>query len=209
MITLATSPRATTGSDATHALRKEGRVPAVVYGAKQEAIPVSVSLAEIEAVLRKGGETSVIELTGLDKPLQVLIHDLDRNPTSGAPYHIDFYAVVKGAKVTMTVPLSFVGESDAVRMGANLVKVMHEVEVEAAADKLPHEIEVDIAALAQVGDQIHVSALKAPAGVTFVTDGDEVVAIAQEPAGEEVEGPVLDMDAIEVEQKGKGEESEG
>lgn len=208
MITLATSPRATTGSDATHALRKEGRVPAVVYGAKQEAIPVSVSLAEIEAVLRKGGETSVIELTGLDKPLQVLIHDLDRNPTSGAPYHIDFYAVVKGAKVTMTVPLSFVGESDAVRMGANLVKVMHEVEVEAAADKLPHEIEVDIAALAQVGDQIHVSALKAPSGVTFVTDGEEVVAIAQEPAGEEVEGPALDMDAIEVEQKGKSDADE-
>ncbi len=208
MITLATSPRATTGSDATHALRKEGRVPAVVYGAKQEAISVSVSLAEIEAVLRKGGETSVIELTGLDKPIQVLIHDLDRNPTSGAPYHIEFYAVVKGAKVTMTVPLSFVGESDAVRMGANLVKVMHEVEVEAAADKLPHEIEVDIAALAQVGDQIHVGSLKAPAGVTFVTDGEEVVAIAQEPAGEEAEGPVLDMDAIQVEQKGKSEEDE-
>ncbi len=208
MITLEIRPRATTGSDAAHALRTEGRVPAVIYGAKQEAIPVSVSLAEVEAVLRKGGETSVIELTGLDKPMQVLMHDIDRNPTSGAPYHIDFYAVVKGAKVTMSLPLSFVGDSEAVRMGANLVKVLHEVEVEAAPDKLPHEIEVDVTALVQVGDQIHVSNLKAPAGVTFVTGGEEVVALAQEPAGEEVEGPALDMEAIEVEQKGKTEEEE-
>ncbi len=208
MITLAISPREAAGSTAAAKVRAEGRVPAVIYSAKHEATPISISLSEIEAVLRHGGETSIIELVGLEKPVQALIHDLERNPVTNAPFHVDFYAVEKGAKVTMNLPLTFVGDSEAVRLGAHLVKVMHEIEIEAAPDKLPHEIEVDISALAAIGDQIRVSDLKAPAGVAFLTDGDEAVALAQTPAGEETESPVLDMSAIEVEKKGKTDSEE-
>lgn len=208
MITLAISSRTASGSTGAAGVRAEGRVPAVIYGAHHEATPISVSLAEIEAVLRHGGETSILELVGLEKPIQALIHDLERNPVTNAPYHVDFYVVEKGSKVTMNLPLAYVGESEAVRLGAHMVKVMHEIEIEAAADKLPHEIEVDISALTAIGDQIRVSDIKAPAGVTFLTDGEEVVALAQEPAGEEVDSPVLDMDAIEVEKKGKADVAE-
>ncbi len=125
------------------------------------------------------------------------------------PRHADFYAVEKGAKVTMTVPLSFIGESMAMKLGANLVKVLHEVEIESDPSKLPSEIEVDISALAALGDQIHVSGLKAPAGVEILTSGEEVVALAQaveEESEEDSAGP--DMDAIEVEKKGKEETEE-
>lgn len=208
MITLSATPRTETGK-AARALLTNGQMPAIVYGPKQEALPVSVPLADFEAILRREGTSSVIELTGLEKPLQVLVHDLDRDPVMNTPRHADFYAIQKGAKVTVSVPLSFVGESFAVKTGANLVKVMHEIEIEADATKLPHEIEVDITALKEVGDQIHVKNLKAPAGVEILTEAEETVAIAQAVEEEsEDETAAVDMGAIEVEQKGKEESEE-
>lgn len=183
-------------------------MPAVVYGPKQEAISVTVSLSEFEAVLRRGGESALIELSGLEKPMQVLIHDLDRDPVTHVPRHADFYAVEKGAKVTVSVPLSFVGESMAVKQGANLVKVLHEVEIESDPSKLPSEIEVSIESLAAVDDKITVADLKAPNGVEILTPSEEVVALAQAVAEESEDSATLDMSAIEVEQKGKVEAEE-
>lgn len=205
MLTLTITPRQTKGSEQADLVRATGQMPAVVYGPKQAAMSVSVPLAQMEAVLRHGGESSLIELQGEGAPIAALIHALDRDPVTNIPRHADFYAVEKGAKVTLTVPLSFIGESLAAKEGANIVKVMHEIEVEAAPDKLPHEIEVDISVLVALNDQIRVSDLRVLPGVEFITEADEVVALAQAPAEEEVDAPVLDMDAIEVEQKGKGE----
>lgn len=207
---LTVSPRTVVGKS-TKVLAGEGVIPAVVYGPKQEAIPVSVPLLAFEAILRHGGESALIELSGLEKPVQALVHDLDRDPVTHVPRHVDFYAVEKGAKVTVSVPLSFVGESMAVKSGANLVKVLHEIEIEADATKLPSEIEVDITSLNAEGDQIHVSDLKAPSGVAILTSEEEVVALAQAVAEETEEDTAApDMSAIEVEQKGKSEdESEG
>lgn len=210
MISLTATPRTQMGKK-TASLLSEGVMPAVVYGPKQEAVSISIPLHEFEAVLRHGGETSVIELSGLEKPLQVQIQDLDRDPVTNTPRHADFYAIEKGAKVTISVPFTFVGESEAVRLGANLVKVLHEVEIEADAAKLPHEIEVDIRSLSAIDDRITIADLTAPAGVTILTPEEEVVAIAQAVEEEtEEDSAAPDMDAIEVEKKGKddAEESE-
>ncbi len=200
--------RTMTGKEAGRALSKEERIPAVVYGPKQESTPISLSLPEFKKILRDAGESSVLELAGLDKPMQVLIHDVDYDPVTSIPRHADLYAIEKGAKVEVAVPLEFVGESAAVKAGANLVKIMHELEIEADPANLPHEIEVDISMLAALGDQIHVSDLKIPAGVTVKVDGEEVVALTQAVEEEKEEAPVLDMDAIEVEGKGKTDETE-
>lgn len=188
-------------------VRKEGNVPAVVYGPKQEAITISVPAREFDKVLKSAGESTVIELTGLGEAMPVLIHEVDRDPVTNVPRHIDLYAIEKGAKVEVAVPLVFVGESEAVKAGANLVKVMHELEIEAAPADLPHDIQVDISVLANVGDQIHVSDLKIPAGVTVKVEGIEVIALIQEVQAEE-ETPIAapDMASIEVEKKGKTEE---
>jgi large subunit ribosomal protein L25 len=204
---LTVSPRDIVGKSSGK-LAGEGLIPAVVYGPKQEALSISVPLLPFEAVLRHGGESALIELSGLSKPMQVLVHDLDRDPVTHVPRHVDFYAVEKGAKVQVMVPLSFVGESMALKQGANLVKVLHEVEVECDPSKIPTEIEVDTAALAAEGDQIHVSDIKAPSGVAILTPGEEVAAIAQAVEEESEESATLDMDAIEVEKKGKEEEGE-
>lgn len=207
MNTLAAEPRTITGK-AVKELLTQDQMPAVVYGPKQESTPVTIGLLAFKRLLREGGETSVIDLTGLGKPMQVLIHEVDRDPVTTSPRHADFYAIEKGAKVEVAVPFSFIGESPAVKAGASMVKVMHELDISADAASLPHELEIDISGLAQVGDQVHVKDVKLPHGVTTEVDGEEVVALIQEVAVEVEEAPAPDMDAIEVEQKGKGEDSE-
>lgn len=207
MPTLIAQPREQVGKT-TVLLAKEGRMPAVVYGHKQESTPISLSIAEFTKILRDEGESSVFDLEGLDKKMQVLIHDVDRDPVTNVPRHADLYAIEKGAKIEVAVPLSFVGESMAVKLGANLVKVLHELPVECAPADLPHEIEVDVASLAEVGDQITVGDLKLPKGVTAQVDAEDVVALTQEVAVEEETTETVDMGAIEVEKKGKDEEAE-
>jgi len=207
MITLQAKTREITGK-ASKALIKEDLMPAVVYGPKQEATAITVSYLDFTKILRDTGETSVIDLEGLGKTMQVLIHEVDRDPVTENPRHADFYAIEKGAKVEVAVPISFIGESPAVKAGANLVKVMYELEISADAANLPHELEVDITSLLATGDQIHVKDIALPKGVTTEVDGEEVVALIQEVEVEEEEAPVLDMDAIEVEKKGKTETAE-
>lgn len=205
-VQLAAAKREATGSRGKRLLDGT-RMRAVVYGPKQESLSIEVSAHDFAKVLRDAGESSVIELSGLGSPMQVLIHEVDRDPVTNVPRHADFYAIEKGAKVEVAVPLEFTGESPAVKAGANLVKVMHELEVEAAPADLPHEIVVDISSLAEVGAQIHVKDLKIPAGVTVKAEEDQVVALIQEVVVEVEEAPAeVDMSAIEVEEKGKKEE---
>lgn len=205
-ITLTATRREETGKHVKR-LASTGSMPAVVYGPKQEAISIAVPLRAFEKVLRDAGESSVVELAGLDTPLQVLIHDVDRDPLTSTPRHADFYAIEKGAKIQVAVPLTYINESPAVKAGASLVKVLHELEIEAGAADLPHDVSVDISVLVNIGDQIHVSDLILPKGVEAKAEKDQIVALIQEVTVEE-EAPVAapDMASIEVEKKGKTEE---
>ena len=188
-------------------IRRAGSVPAVVYGAHQTATPISVSAITFGKVLREAGEATIVSLIGLGEPLPTLIHEVDLDPITNLPRHVDFYAVTKGQKVEVAVPLVFVGVSPAVEAGANLVKVMHELEVEADPMNLPHNIEVDISTLVALGNKIHASDLILPNGIELVTPAEEVVALVQEivEEKEEVVAPA-DISTIEVEKKGKEED---
>jgi len=208
MQTLTATKRTAIGKSSKD-LKDEGSMAAVVYGPKQESIAITLSSREFDRVLKTAGESSVIDLAGLGSPMQVLIHEVDRDPVTNQPRHADFYAIEKGAKVEVAVPLTFIGESAAVKAGANLVKIMHELEIEASPADLPHDIEVDLASLAAIGDQIHVRDIKLPKGVTLKVEEDEVVALVQEVQEEKAEEAApADLSSIEVEKKGK-EEAEG
>ncbi|KND51082.1 MAG: ribosomal protein L25, Ctc-form [Parcubacteria bacterium C7867-007] len=204
MNTLAAEPRSIIGK-ASKDLLLQDRMPAIVYGPKKEATPVTISLLEFKRILREGGESSVIDITGIGASMQVLVQEVDRDPVTNQPRHADFYAIEKGAKVEVAVPISFIGESPAVKEGANLVKVLHEIEVESDPSKLPHEIEVDISSLVAIGDQIHIKDIKFPTGVVVKLEEDEVVVLVQAIAEEEESTEAPNMDAIEVEQKGKAD----
>ncbi len=207
MNTLAVEKRSELGKRAK-TLRKDGNIPAVVYGPKQKSVPITISLKDFEIVLKEAGESSVVSLTGLEKPLSVLIHDVDHDPVTSIPRHVDFYAIEKGAKVIVAVPLVFVGESPAVKAGANLVKVLHEVEVEAEATHLMHELTIDISKVVAIGDSVHASDISLGAHVTLITEPNEVVVIAQE-VEEDTSGATEapDIANIEVEKKGKQEDA--
>jgi large subunit ribosomal protein L25 len=190
-------------------LRRTGMIPGVVYGAHHEAEAVEMPLTAFEKVLKEAGEATIVSLTGLGDSLPTLIHEVDHDPVTNVPRHVDFYAVTKGEKVQVAIPLEYTGESAAVEAGGNLVKVLHELEVEADPMNLPHSISVDITALKAIGDKIHVSDLVLPAGVTLAVPPEEVVALIQEVVEEkEEEVAAPDLSAIEVEKKGK-EEGEG
>lgn len=204
MLTLAVEKRQKDGAS-VHAIRRAGSIPAVVYGAHQVSTPISISARAFEKVLREAGEATIVSLTGLGEPLPILIHEVALDPITNQPQHVDFYAVTKGEKVEVAIPLIFVGESAAVKSGANLVKVLHEIEIKADPMNLPHDISVDLSRLATIDDRIYVKDVVLPAGVDLVTDADEVIALAQAVV-EEKESAPADISSIEVEKKGKAEE---
>ncbi len=190
------------------ALRKTGAIPAVVYGPKQEPVSISVDKVTFEKVLKDAGESTVITLNGLDEALEVLVHDVSFNPGKGGVEHVDFYAIEKGKEITVHVPLEFEGEAPAVKQGGSLTKVLHEIEITCKPSALPQHITVDVSSLDDFEKQIHVKDLVIPAGVTVHNDGEEVVALVQEVEEEPEESVPVDMEAIEVEAKGKTEEKE-
>lgn len=195
-------------------LRKGGFVPAVFYGKKEESTPITIPSVQFQKVLKEAGESTVITLKRAEGDVEALIHDVDFDPVSGAPLHVDFYVFEKGQKLTLDVALEFVGVSAGVKdLGGLLVKVLHEIKIEAMPKDLPSQIEVDIAPLTTIGSQILAKDIVLPAGVTLVENSEEVVALVSAPKEEKEEDSApIDLSAIEVEKKGKeknAEEGEG
>jgi len=207
MLTLEVQKRSDTSANAVE-LRRAGSIPAVVYGAHHEATSVSVDARAFEKILKEAGEATIVSLSGIGAALPTLIHEVDLDPLTSRPRHVDFYAVTKGEKVEVAIPLVFVGKSPAVEAGANLVKVLHEVEVKADPMNLPHTIEVDLSVLKVIDDQIRASDLVLPKGVELMTHAEDVIVLVQAVVEEkeEVVAPA-DIAAIEVEKKGKEEEA--
>lgn len=189
-------------------LRAAGRVPAVVYGPKEEATSISMDARDFEKVFKEAGESSVLVLAGVGDDKEVLIHDVSFDNMKGKVSHVDFYAIKKGQDVTVNIPLVFIGEAPAIKLGGSLTKALHEIEVTGKPSKLPHEIEVDISSLVTFEDHIRVKDLNLPSGLTIGNDLEETVAVVSEVKEEPEEVAELDVDSIEVEQKGKGEEEE-
>lgn len=190
-------------------LRNEGSIPAVFYGKKQASTSVAIKTSEFMKVWKEAGESAVVSLVGSLGNVDALIHEVDQDPVTEIPRHADFYVFEKGKKIEVSIPLVFVGISLAVKdLSGNLVKVMHEIAIEASPEHLPHEIEVDISALIDFDAQILARDLVLPKGVTLAGDEDEVVASVSAPKAEEVEEPTVapDLSAIEVVKKGKKDE---
>ncbi len=189
-------------------LRAEGGIPAVFYGRKAKSTPITINKGEFDKVWREAGETTIITLDTPEGKVDTLIHDVQFDPITDVPTHIDFYVVEAGQEIEVEVPLEFVGVAPAVKeLGGILVKVVHEVEVKAPANKIPRHIEVDISALATLESHIAIGDLKFPEGVKPTAEANEIVAAVSVVEEEKEDAPTtIDMSAIEVEKKGKKEE---
>jgi len=188
-------------------IRSKGMVPCVYYGPKDQPVAIAVNKVEFLKVLRDAGESAIVVLESPKGKIEALIHDVAYEPVRNEVVHADFYVPEKGKKVEVAVPLEFTGVSAAVKdLGGTLVKVMHEIEIEALPKDLPHNIIVDISALTDLDSQITAGDLKLPEGVTLAVDAEEVVASVS-VTEEEVETAPADLSAIELaEKKGKKEE---
>jgi len=194
----------------TEVIRKAGSVPAVVYGPQTPSFNVSVLKTDFIKALKQAGESTALTLSVDGKDYNVMIQDLSYDPVIHTPIHVDFYVVDMNKKITVSVPIEFEGIAPAVKGSiGTLVKVLHELEVEALPKDLPHLIVINIEGLTGLESQISAENVVLPKGVTLVTKGEEiVVAITGLAKDEPIEAPVMDLSSIEVEKKGKKEEEE-
>jgi large subunit ribosomal protein L25 len=188
-----------------NALRREGMIPAELYGHGVPNLHLSVVAKEFGKLYAAAGENTVITIEIGKQKFPAIIHHVDRHYLSGDPQHVDFYQVKMDEKITARIPLEFVGESPAVReKGAVINRSMTEIEVEALPNDLPHLLKVDLTALDDIDKTIYVRDITAPKGVTFLVEGDTAVATATAPRVEEEEAaPAADVSTVKVEAEEK------
>lgn len=190
-------------TDVVSKLRKEGFIPAELYGHNVPNVHLAVSQNVFEKVFRKAGESTIIELLDPSgKVHNVLIQDVQKHYLTSEPIHVDFYEVKMTEKLTATVELEFVGEAKAVReLGGTLLKVLTQVDVQCLPADLPSVIEVDIASLNDFDDVIAIKDLKVSDKVEVLGEPEEVVAKVQAPRDVEAElaEPVGEVDVTQVE----------
>lgn len=167
-------------------LRQKGVLPAVFYGFGVLTESLSVSYKDFEKAWKEAGESALLLLNVEGNSHNVLIHDVTTDPLKGTFLHADFYAVRMDQVIRTKIPLEFVGESPAVKNdGGILVKVAHEVEVEALPKDLPRALQADISKLVSLEARLTVKNISLPNGVKIIADENEVIAVVERPRSEE------------------------
>ena len=175
-------------------LRREGLVPAVLYGHKTDSVPLQVEERELNRILTQAGGHRLIALKiGRARKRQMaLAREVQWDVISRKPIHVDFYAVIMTEKVTIEVPLVFIGEAPAVaQAGAILLQGLDEVEIECLPGDLVEAIEVDVTELVEMDQTIYVKDLRVPPALDVLTDAEGIVARVAWAAAEEVEEVVV------------------
>jgi large subunit ribosomal protein L25 len=208
--TLIAEPRTVVGSRPAGRLRREGKVPAVMYGLDTETANVTVSSRELNHILagESGANTLITVKVDGDEHL-ALARQIQRHPTRGDLLHVDFIRVRRDVAVAAEIPVHLVGEPEGVRDGGILEQLVFTLSIEAKPEDIPPGVEADVSAL-NIGDQLRIEDLRLPSGVAVQQEADELVVqvivprVVEEPEeeeaeeGEEVEGEVPE-----------GEEGEG
>ena len=184
-LTLPAEARERAGKGASRQLRREGRVPAVIYGGKEDPIMIHVEEKELVKQLMTGHfMNSIVEVEIGGKKVKTLPKDVALNPVTDRPEHADFFRLAKGGKIEVSVPVVFLNEeaSPGLKKGGVLNVVRHELELVCDNDKIPGEIEVDVIGK-EVGDSIHISEVQLPAGSeSAITDRDFTIATLVAPS---------------------------
>ncbi|WP_404713990.1 50S ribosomal protein L25/general stress protein Ctc [Sphingomonas sp. MMS24-J13] len=174
-LTLSAQTRDRAGKGASRAMRREGRVPAVVYGNKQEALSISLEeKALIKAMANGHFMNSVVMIDGVGQAVRTLPKDVQFHPVTDRPLHVDFLRIGEHTTVHVNVPVVFTDEenSPGIKRGGVLNVVAHELELIVDAAEIPDEISVSLAGL-DVGASIHISAVTLPAGATVAHAEDD------------------------------------
>jgi large subunit ribosomal protein L25 len=206
-ITAASRDRA--GKGAARAIRREGRVPGVIYGDKKDPQLVTLEYRELMKQVQTGRFLSTLVDIDVDgTKVRAIPRDLQFDPVRDFIIHVDFLRLGKGAKIAVMVPVQFINEDDApgLKRGGVLNVVRHEVEVYCPADSIPEQFELDLAGL-DIGDGLHAANVTLPEGMTFtITDRDFTIATIAAPSGGASDA---DEEAEGAEEAQGGDEAEG
>ncbi|MCK4262027.1 50S ribosomal protein L25/general stress protein Ctc, partial [bacterium] len=197
-ISLEAKVRAETGKGVARKLRRQGRIPAILYGSGGEPVPLEVEERKFEALRAAAAGQNIITNLKLNEgsgQAMAIIKDIQYHPVTERMLHIDFCRVSLKKKLTVPIPIAVVGESAGVKEGGILEHLLWEVDVECLPTQIPEKIEVDISLL-NIGDTIHVRDLKEEEGIRILTDGEKTIlsvvpprVIEKEEVKEEVAEP--------------------
>ncbi|AEA34077.1 50S ribosomal protein L25 [Hippea maritima DSM 10411] len=161
---LITAQKRDIGTKAAKKLRREGKIPAVIYGADFGSEHIAVDRSEFMAAIRRSRRNDRFELKLDNEEFKVIVKEIQWHPVKEEVEHVDFYKLTEGRPVTVDVPVRVVGESKGVKMGGDLYQPRKRITVEALPEAIPNEIEIDVTNL-QIGDVVHVFDLDMPEGV--------------------------------------------
>src|SRR3954465_10099310 len=165
-------PRTERGTGVARKLRQSGQVPAIIYGHSREPQSLAIDTRELEKLLeRVAAASTVIELSIDGRSARTLIREIQRHPVKRSILHVDFQELVAGEKVTVSIPLVFIGSSEGVRGGGIRDQGMHPLEIRVDPSSIPNHVDVDVTPLV-IGHSIHVRELNIPAGVEVPDDPD-------------------------------------
>ena len=211
---IAAEPRERAGKGSARAARRDGRVPAVIYGDKKTPIMITLSRNELVKLIKQGGFLTRqydVKFDGATE--RVLPRDVQLHPVTDEPLHIDFLRLAKGATVVIEVPVNFVNEEDSpgLKRGGVLNIVRREIELEVPATAIPENLEVDLAGL-DINDAVKISAVTLPEGCKpTISDRDFTIAGVVAPSGmksEEEEAAEEELEGIEADAEGEAEAGE-
>ncbi|MEK7069942.1 MAG: 50S ribosomal protein L25, partial [Patescibacteria group bacterium] len=187
--------------------KKEGKIPAVVYGKGKEAKSLFVNLNEFKKIWKNIEESTIVKLKGGSSD-EVLVYDTEKDPVRGEFIHVDFYALDVDKPITAEVKIVYEGVSPAIKeKGGVLVKVLHTLEIEALPKDFPHEIKIDVSKLINIGDRIIVKDLVFGKSVKVNSKDDQIIVLAKPHAEEKVDETPRTIEDVELsEKKGKKEE---
>lgn len=203
---LVADKREGTGKGVTRKLRAAGRVPAVLYGHGMDPISLSVDSRELMHLFHTGAGTNVlVDLVVDGADHLAMAREIQRDHIRGRYVHVDFLAVRRDERITITVPIRVIGDSVGVKAGGVLEHHLWDLQVECLPTNVPESIEADVSAL-EIGSSLRVSDLAAPAGATILTSPEESVVAVQQPQARDVE---LEAEAAEGVEGEAAEEAEG
>ena len=180
-VTLKVEPREGTGKGAARSLRRQGSIPAVIYG-QGESIPVSINRKELKRIISSGASGSTllnVSLTGKGEKTAI-VKDYQLDPITSELIHADLFEVAMGKAVHVTVHVALVGSPIGVKEGGIIEHLTREIVIECMPSDIPAHIDVDIAGLG-LGETIHVGDIKLPSGVKALTEADVVIVTIAAP----------------------------
>jgi large subunit ribosomal protein L25 len=193
---LSATSRADTGTGVARKIRQSGNVPGVIYGHGRDPQPLAINTRELDKLLSTvNAASTVIELSMDGSVARTLIREIQRHPFKRHVLHVDFQELVAGEKVTVNIPLRFVGTAEGVRnAGGIFEEVMHQLYVRLDPSSIPDHIDVDVTNVT-IGHGMHVRDIALPEGITVLDDMDATICVVTAPKAV-IETPATDMAAV-------------